>query len=301
MSRLLRYAIAVVMITLTLAFWLVGGEARGQSSGTPTDTPTPTATPVPSPTVTATPSIPSGQDLLTQSGTAVTAKNTFHETLRLNLEVPSTARVVERFHGDVSLKPLLEHLVGTARVTQLNTQPAKTMTQREEIVVVKKKTASKTGKKAWSCTTTDQTTQIVNGILASAKIQSVDNLGPETINAVPVWHVRAVVTVDVSGQTLPITADYYISQADFTLVQVTASASGTISGVTVTEKIVQNFSKYGEKVKVTLPAACKGKTTSAEARMSRLPRAFDDPAALAGRLETAVWAPYVIPPTYGRR
>jgi len=94
--------------------------------------------------------------------------------------------------------------------------------------------------------------------------------------------------VELSGQTLPITADYYISQADFTLVRVTASASGTISGVTVNEKIVQNYTKYGEKVKVTLPAACKGKSTSAGAFISQLPREFDSPAVLAASLGIAV-------------
>jgi hypothetical protein len=290
MPRLLRYAITVSMISLILSLWLADGAARGQSSGTATDTSTPTATPVASPTVTSPPSIPSGQDLLTQSGTAVAAKNTFHETLRLNLAIPSLARVDERFQGDISLKPLLEHLVGTIRTTQLNTQPAKTTTQRAQIIVVKKKEGTKTGKKAWSCSAVDQTTQVASGLLGSAQIQSVDNLGAETVGAVPAWHVRAVVTVKVSGQTLPATADLYISQADLTLVRMIASASASISGVTVNEKVVQNFSKYGEKVKVTLPAACKGKTTSADAVVARLAPVFDNPAALAGRLGTATWA-----------
>jgi len=96
--------------------------------------------------------------------------------------------------------------------------------------------------------------------------------------------------VELSGQTLPITADYYISQADFTLVRVTASASGTISGVTVNENIVQNYTKYGEKVKVTLPAACKGKSTSAHVVITQPLHEFDSPAAVAARLGTAAWA-----------
>lgn len=258
-------AILILAAALSAVFWLAGGQARGQSTATGTGTPT-TGTPVVLPTVTSTPTIPGAQDLLTRTGAAVTAKNTFHETSRVTVEVPSIARQVQSLQADISGKPLLEHAVETIRMTQLNTQPAKTTTQHDEIVVVKKKLAVKVGKKAWSCTSVPsaaQTAQALGQVIGTPTLKSVETLGAETINSIPVWHVRAIATLSVSGSSAPLTADYFISQADLTMVRVTVSGSVTVSGVTASVTSVQDYTKYGEKVKVTLPAACKGKSLAA--------------------------------------
>jgi len=69
----------------------------------------------------------------------------------MDVETPSTSREVENHRGDVSLKPALEHIPGSDRTSQLNTKPAKTTAQREEIVEVKKKEATRTGKQPCMC------------------------------------------------------------------------------------------------------------------------------------------------------
>lgn len=287
MTRYLRYASAMSAAILLLGFWLAGGEARVQATepapGTPSGA---TTTPVPSPTVTATPSVPSGQDLLTQMSTAMVAKNTYHGTYRSVTEVPAVQRQVENLQADVSIKPALEREVGTIRLTQLNRQPTKSTTQRERVILVKKRLATKTGKKAWACTTVSQVAQTVGSVHGATKIESLTTLGPETVSAISVWHVREVATVSILGQSVPVTADFYISQADFTMVRATISDSLTISGITATANVVQDFSKYGEKVKVKLPAACKGKSAAANLRTSAILHPLDNPADLAGSLET---------------
>ncbi|HLJ67586.1 MAG TPA: hypothetical protein VKX16_09530, partial [Chloroflexota bacterium] len=255
-----RWVVLLPILAVILLAWLGHGQAQSQTVGTATPTPvaeTPTPTTTPTPTATA--SIPSARDLLTQMSLAITAKNSFHQSSRTSIVIPQTTKELETVQGDVSLRPLLQHIVGTIRTTRLTLHPAKTTTQHEEIVVVKKKAASKFGKKAWTCTTLAKVTQTVGGLLGGASIQSLDNLGAEVVRAIPVWHVRAVVTVKLSGSTLPITDDLYIAQADSTLVRETASASASFFGVTFDEKVTQDNSRYGETVKVKLPTACQGK------------------------------------------
>jgi hypothetical protein len=172
----------------------------------------------------------------------------------------------------------------------LDRQPATTTTRRVEVIVVRQRAAIKDGKNPWSCTSVGQITQGVSSLIGSSQVQSVENLGPETLGAVAVWHVRATVMVALGGTPVPISADYYIAQADFTLLRETASASLTISGVTVTEKIVQDFSEYGERVSVKLPAACRGKGAAADALAAQMVRAAGSPAALATRLANTAQA-----------
>lgn len=258
MIRPSGHVIALCLVTLILGFWLAGGEARGQSTGPTTVA---TATPVISPTASPTPSIPSGQDLLRKMATAVAAKNTVHVTTLSTVEAPGTARLVINEQGDFSLKPRLEHAVVTTRTTQLNRKPVKTTTERDTTIIVKKRQADKTGKKPWTCSAAPKVSGITpttGGAGIAPTIRSVTNLGAETLNTVPVWHVRQVETLDIFGQSVPGTVDSYISQADFTLIRFTLFDSVTISGMTATSRIVEDYSRYGEKVKVTLPTACKG-------------------------------------------
>lgn len=262
-----RYAIAVSLLALIFVLWLTGGQARGQSTGTGTGTPT-TGTPVVVPTVIATPTIPSGQDLLTRMAAAMAAKNTYHETTHSTVEIPSITRGGVTAQSDVSIKPRLWHIIATTRATMLNVQPARTTTRRQEVVVVKQKLAVKVGKRAWSCSSVPSGAQVGAQVLVpasgTARIKSIDNLGAETVNTVPVWHVREVVTVSAAGTSTPlITGDYFISQADYMLVRLTSSGSMTVSGVTGKVTNVQDYTNYGEAVNVTLPAACKGKSETA--------------------------------------
>src|SRR5947209_3415472 len=114
MIRFLRYPLAASMLALILSYWLAGGQARGQTTGTATSTSTPVpATPTPTATATATPSIPSGQDLFARMTAAIVAKNTYHLTLHLTEAVPSSLRVVISSQADFSNKPRMERVVET--------------------------------------------------------------------------------------------------------------------------------------------------------------------------------------------
>jgi hypothetical protein len=254
MHRPLRYLATLSMCTLLFAAALSGGNARGQTIVPPTGT----ATPSPTPTVTPISTIPSGQDLVNQMSAAFKTKNTVHAVAHevTDLTEPSThVRVVIDLTQDESEKPLRGHVTGTVKTTLLIPAPAKTKTQHEQFIVAKSKVATKIGKKAWTCnilSTSSQTSTIV----------SIKNLGADTVNTVPVWHVQELATVDITGQTVPVTADYYISQADGTAVRSTTSDSLTSNGVTENATTLNDYSRYGETVHAKLPAACKGKMVS---------------------------------------
>jgi hypothetical protein len=238
------------------------GTSTAAPTPSPTETPSPTVTPVISPTPTPPSTIPSGQDLLARVATAFTTKNTVHVTQHWKLQESSRERQVINSQSDFSTKPRLEHSVVTTRTTRLDRKSAKTTTQREEIIIVKKREATKTGKKPWRCSAAPKasgTDPASGGSGIPATSRSVTNLGAETVGTVPVWHVREVDTLDILGQSLPVTLDFYIAQSDFTLVRVTESDSVTDSGKTATSTLVANFTRYGETVKATLPAACAGR------------------------------------------
>ncbi len=254
----LRFLVTLSMCTLLFAAASSSGNARGQTIVLPTGT----ATPSPTPTVTPTSTIPSGQDLLNQMSAGFETKNTVHAVTHevTDLTEPSThLRVTTDLTQDLSEKPLRGHVTGTIKTTILIPAPATTKTQHDQVIVAKSKVATKIGKKAWTCSVL---TTSSSSSTTSSTIVSIKNLGADTVNTVPVWHVQEFATIDITGQTVPETADYYISQADGTAVRSTTSDSLISDGATANTTTVTDFSRYGETVHAKLPAACKGKKVS---------------------------------------
>lgn len=71
----------------------------------------------------------------------------------------------------------------------------------------------------------------------------------------PVWHVRATANDKKTHDSYKI--NYYIAQADYTLVRQTIRLTfGTGSGNDA-EKVTVNYSNYGKPVTAKLPAKCK--------------------------------------------
>jgi len=89
-------------------------------------------------------------------------------------------------------------------------------------------------------------------------LTSAQNLGPAVVRSIPVW---ASVVVNGADNATTAVSQHYISRADFTLVRPTTPESFTAGGVSVKQTIIQNFTKYSQKLTVTRPAACRGKST----------------------------------------
>jgi len=255
------HKLALIVVAAALLLALAGQTVAGQTTS-PAGTGTPTAqpTPVTTPTAVATSTPPSGKDLLAAANTAIAAKNTYHLVSDQQVVIPKNQRTVSHSVGDLSLKPVMEHSVGTTRQTNLKKSPQTTTVTHEKVIAVGNTLAVQSNKKAWQCvnltTATNAVQGLVNGLLGSVKLLSTDNLGQETVNNLPVWHVRVVMSVSPSGKAQRLTAGYYISQADNTLVRETASGTLTIMKTKYQQTLSSNYSQYGEVWSVKLPSAC---------------------------------------------
>jgi hypothetical protein len=101
------------------------------------------------------------------------------------------------------------------------------------------------------------------------------NLGPETVDGVPVWHVH--VSVFILGLTpadYPALEDTYVSQSDNTTVRsaveetVQFNWGGKLH--TIHETSQTGYSRYGQKVHIKLPLACKPSLVQASTPISEL-------------------------------
>jgi hypothetical protein len=256
------YRLTLVILALALLLALAAGTVAGQTTS-PTATPTgvtatPSTTPVATPTGTVTPTVPAAQDLLDSMNTAMTARNTYHIAEHQVAVIRKQMRDVVDARSDESIKPLMARLKETDHVTTLSRQPPTTTVRHSTTILVKKRGATRTNHGAWQCINLGKIQQqvgsVVSSLVGSAHLESEDTLGLETVNSVPVWHVR--VLIGLSSQKKPLTSDYYISQSDRTLVRETVSGTLTILNTSVTESILEDYSRYGESVHITLPAAC---------------------------------------------
>lgn len=81
-----------------------------------------------------------------------------------------------------------------------------------------------------------------------------------------------------------INSEYYISQADKTLVRETGSGTLSLLGITITEHVASDYTNYAEAVHVKLPKACSGKALETVALAPDLRQPLSNP---------AIWLPLV--------
>lgn len=259
----MRVAVAA-LLALATAVAVVHSPVRGQTTVTDTPTPTPTATAAPTPTPTG----PSATDLFTQADAAVTAKGTAHFTGSSTSTDGQTERRIDTVHGDESFKSVRSHAIDVEKRTDLTRTPSVTKKTTTETIAVGSRVATRTARKAWKCTKVDTSNATslsgaLNSIAGSVKVSTTfGEPATDTIHGTPVWHLRT--TVDLSGLTgtsMPLVLDTYVSQKNKLILRETGSvtldaslgASGTVHAVST---IKEDFTKYGEKLKISLPKAC---------------------------------------------
>ena len=232
------------------------------------------ATPVATTTVTlGTPAVvPSAKSLLAAALAQFAAQKTVHVKYGLSEKLPigKGVTIAMASEGDMSLvKPQQGHLVTAQTVSGVG-QPSQTLPVAESIFRGKP-LASRSGIGPWKCTklkTSLSSTQLslspsISGPSAAhttLHFSKALNLGPETIDGTPVWHLRNTGRLSVGAKkTLEVERlqlEYYVAQSDLTLRRLTEIGAATISKQKLTANVTADFSMYGEPVNVVLPAEC---------------------------------------------
>jgi hypothetical protein len=192
-------------------------------------------------------------------------KNSYHVSSRGEFAIGSTPEFIDTIRVDVSLKP---HLVKWLEIDRLgSTSPQKALkTVPVRQIIVGDQGAAKQGKQAWRCFPATHITPGVTRLIGARMTNPAENLGPERVGPIPVWHVRQVWSYSSKRTVVPVVMDYFISRTDSTVVRSTLSAALPSSGIITDLPSVDTFTKYGENVHATLPAGCTGKMTSIVAR-----------------------------------
>ena len=192
-------------------------------------------------------------DLLTRSQAAVRAKNTSHLALTMRLSVLGSQRVQLHFEGDLSQRPALARFVAQSQLpTQANGIQSLRIT---EIIVGNTIATGETGK-AYKCGRVKSITQAYQGIIGTPQRGSATLLGTGAVGEVAVYRIRAVTTRTVQGATVHAPLVYSIARATLLPIRVTGTVNTQINGVPLREKIMASYSRYGQPVHVSLPAAC---------------------------------------------
>jgi hypothetical protein len=254
----MRTRITAALVLCCAAAVFAPGPAFGQTSPAPTPTATPTPTPTPTPV-----SLPSRSTLLDQMQQAVAARNSYHLVETNKVTVPGTLTLSLRLVANVSTTPRRAHEVIIENGKETINGRTKKLHVKLTAIVSGKHLAIRQGKKAWQCQSLQSVSQATSGFLGSIKYKNAVNLGPTTLNGITVWHVHADVTADlgsfhisVGNQKLLMPTDFYIAQADNTLVREKGTLDTTESGVKVHVVTTVSIPQYGVTVKAKLPAAC---------------------------------------------
>ena len=251
----MRRTLVGLLLSGSLALVLTSDPARSQT--TP-PSPSPTATLIPTPTVTPTPTPLSAKQLIARMKAAVKAKGSAHVSESGSLVVPRVEKESLSARAYVSSRDKRAHIVASSHTSLTLKGQTKTFDQHEETISVGRRAATRFNGQVWAGSASLPGTYDL--IAAPPQLKSPVNLGPETINQVPVWHVRAVANDKKTHDRYKI--NYYIAQADYTLVRQTIRlVFGTGSG-NDTLKLTLNYSNYGEPVTAKLPAMCKSSASS---------------------------------------
>lgn len=250
----------LILLLVAASMLLPSPSARGQTG--PTPTPVPTDTP-----------LPPAKDILQQAYAAQAARGSVHYQEVVKFSTPKVSRETDKTHGDISWRDALMREYTTATVTNLTKKPNKTRVTHSTLLAAEGRLASRTGKQKWDCSyLTFPTSGSGSGSGSGEDLSAIfntasftqANLGPETLNGIPVWHIRETMTIPgVTPKGQPGTGDYYISQSDVVPLREVVSLTmnmvdpGSASGrMKIIQHSTQDYSQYGETFSVTIPAAC---------------------------------------------
>ena len=180
---------------------------------------------------------------------------------------------VERLHvdarGDASCKGPSFKAQVTAKDTSLKNKQSKSASVR--FVVIKNQGYYKVKGAAWKkikpsnitvysipieqpliCQSSSSGSSGSGSSSNNTQIKDVTNLGPDTFQGIPVWHIRATeVNTDTNGTQSEATLDFLISQKGSLPYVLSFKAVDTQQKVTITQK--QTLTKFGEKLTIKAP------------------------------------------------
>lgn len=285
-------------MTRSLLFLLAGAllivpasRTHGQSLPPAAATATPAATPDP-------------QALMQQAYANQPAQGAVHWRETTTYRTPKQSRETDWTVGDLSWRDTLLHQVTTARTTNLHKKPNTTTTSKTIDLIARGVLAERTDKQPWDCSAVDFSSASVAGsgsdsgdlssVLTGTASFTETNLGLETLNGVPVWHLRETMAIPGgTPQGHPGVGDYYISEADeiplrevvsLTMLFPVPWSGSSVRTVKVIEHSTLDYTNYGETFGVTLPKACRG-TQAAAQRAGRAGERHSLWAGIVGRAE----------------
>jgi hypothetical protein len=222
---------------------------------------------------------PSGQRLLEELAPAAMLKGSVH--ILGNIDVAAVKldrrgharpwlRIVTRTQTNQSYRENLNESYGTITTTSVENGRTTTQSYRTHQITVGRTSASQSNGGAWTCQTVTSKHQTGPSFSLGLgyPVKSPVNRGSTTMGGMPVWHVQGTITTSFYIATSkPVRADYYINQADGTLVQERAApmaeASGGPPGKAVPERargtMSLAYSQWGKPLHFALPPACRVK------------------------------------------
>lgn len=240
-------------VALVAALALAGQPARGQT--TP-----PTVTPTPTPTPTLTVSPPSAATLLKKMQAAMKRAGSAHGVLTARVTQPGydTSDTGVR---DVSERTFRLHSRSTTTTAVMLNGKTTTSSVKMETVQSRRWVAARFSNDSsasvrWTCSKSKKLYPRVFALVPSVKLKWVEGpVATTTIAGTPAWDVH-LVHGGKKGK-LQATEDFFIAQSDHLLVRYALSATIPPPATDTAELSEQeDYSKFGETVKVHLPHAC---------------------------------------------
>jgi hypothetical protein len=262
-----------VLSSVTAALLMASQPANGQTPPGAAESPTPTAAP----------SRPSGEDLLYKMFDTSESKGSVHVDGYSRTVELGTAQEIQKSQSDMSWKPFAMQMSSTTRKTTLGKKRQVTSVIHSQIVMAGNRAAARTSPWAWRCISVGDfgtaMTSLVGELLDDPRTSiRVTNLGLEALDGVTVWHVRTIMTIPgVMLPNQPATADDYIAQSDYARIRATTKFVFQYKDpdlhltVTIRYTTSDNYSRYGEPVKIEVPEQCREQVGNTPLLDSRLP------------------------------
>jgi hypothetical protein len=253
----MRSRLPAVTLLVTTMFLCGGGLAR---AGTVLPSPTPTmpasqppAPPGGSPTTGQ--KAPSAADLLLRMHDAMVRKGSVHVDFHLLSAMYPSGEAATHLRGDVSWKLNVLH----DRTVVQRIEPGHaggTLLASIDLRLVHQRVASHNQVGGWQCENLDHVRVMSTLLGLQETVLSAQVVGSSVLNGLPVWIVHATGYSPATGTGNQARIVYDISQTDDTLQSVRVTGTSSIDGRTQQIVASENYTQYGETVRVQLPAAC---------------------------------------------
>ncbi|GAC1528236.1 MAG: hypothetical protein NVS2B16_36010 [Chloroflexota bacterium] len=191
--------------------------------------------------------------------TSVKDKNSVHVNMEIHVATQQSVHLVVNVVADVQNQPRRIVERATTTISAVSVPRGIPTMQRVEIVIIGNRGALHVGNRPWRCDSVSRLLGTYVDLFRSLKpvVHNASLAGVTTVGGSPSWHVRASSKVTVLGTTSNMPTDLFVSERDYTLVQMYAGLTLADRAGTVRERVIERLSRYGERVNVTLPSSCR--------------------------------------------